>query len=178
MPMERNQPERARWRGSKGWKLCRRWLPRVGSATLAPAVALAALAGAGCGDFGRRYWTPTADQLRIAEQIAKFHVFTNLSDQAGPAAVSKVTLGENGLPSEYPVAFTIGETPYVRYRTKLWGAIRRGIRVIHVQYFDPSAIPDWERRDAATGEFPAWFEVVVDVAAGRALSDSRTPSPK
>lgn len=133
-----------------------------------------ALWAAGCGDLGRRYWTPTPDQLKAAEQIAKFHVFTNLSDQAGPTALSKLVLGAEGLPREYPIAFTIGGTPYVRYRTRMWGGITKGRRLIHIEYFDPSAIPDWERRAEPAGEFPAYFRVSVDVAAARTVSDSRS----
>ncbi len=156
------------------------WTAAAGSfPILGRAAAIALLVGAaGCGDLGKRYWTPTAEQLRQAEQIAKFHVFTNLSDQAGPGALARVTPGADGLPAEYPLAFTIGGTPYSRFRTKYWGAIRRGARVVHVQYFDPTAIPDWDRREDARGEFPAFFEVIVDVAGGRTVADSRAaPSP-
>jgi len=145
-------------------------------APAAAVVLLAAVGAVGCGDLGRRYWTPTPDQLAAAERIAKFHVLTNLSDQAGPQVLSKVTLAEDGLPREYPIAFTIGGTPYSRYRTKLWGGITRGRRLIHVEYFDPNAVPDWERQDEPTAGFPAFFRVSVDVASGRTVSDSRSES--
>ncbi len=159
---------------SKHWTCTGRCRPILGHwlGQLAAALAVVALAG-GCGDLGRRYWTPTPDQLAAAERIAKFHVFTNLSDQAGPAALGKVTMGPDGLPQEYPIAFTIGGTPYSRYRTRFWGGITKGRRLVHVEYFDPTAIPDWERRSEPVGEFPAFFRVSVDVAAGRTVSDSR-----
>lgn len=152
----RRRPVRARWLGR-------------GAATLA-----AAALACGCGDWGRRYWTPTPDQLEAAERIAKFHVFTNLSDQAGPAALAKVTVGPDGLPQEYPIAFTIGGRPYSRYRTRFWGGITKGRRLVHVEYFDPTTIPDWERQAEPAGEFPAFFRVSVDVAAGHTVLDSRS----
>lgn len=160
---------------SKVWRRTGRGRPILGQGIRRGAAALTVVALAcGCGDLGRRYWTPTPDQLAAAERIAKFHVFTNLSDQAGPASLGKVTMGPDGLPQEYPIAFTIGGTPYSRYRTRFWGGLTKGRRLVHVEYFDPTAIPDWERRAEPAGEFPAFFRVSVDVAAGRTVSDSRS----
>ncbi|MCX7818084.1 MAG: hypothetical protein N2652_02580 [Kiritimatiellae bacterium] len=174
----RTDPGTGRVASSKDWTAATRVPPTLGrrarwagtGALLAAATALAV----GCGDFGRRYWTPTPEQRSAAERIAKFHVFTNLSDQAGPGALTKVTLGPDGLPRDYPIAFTIGGTPYARYRTRFWGGIVRGRRLVHVEYFDPAAIPDWERRDEPAAEFPAFFRVSVDVAAARTVADSRS----
>ncbi len=153
---------------SNPWTAVHRRLPILGS--LLVAVALAA----GCG-LGKKYWVPTADQMAEAERIAKLHVFTAIGDQAGPQAAAGLTLGDDGLPKEYPVAFTIGGTPYSRYRFKYWGGITKGVKLVHVQYFDPTALPDWEKDPNATGDFPAHFTVSVDVAGRRAVSDSRTP---
>ncbi len=153
---------------SKATAFLRRRLPILG--TFLAAVLLAA----GCG-LGKKYWVPTADQMAEAEKIAKFHVFTAIGDQAGPQAAAGLALDETGLPKEYPIAFTIGGTPYSRYRFKYWGGITKGVQLVHVQYFDPTAIPDWDKVSDASGPFPAYFTVSVDVAARRAVSDSRTP---
>jgi len=154
-------------RVSNPWTTLRRGLPILGS------LLAAAVLAAGCG-LGRKYWVPTADQMAEAERIAKFHVFKAIGDQAGPEAAAGLATGPDGLPKEYPIAFTIGGTPYSRYRFKYWGGITKGVQLIHVQYFDPIAIPGWEKDPDATGAFPAHFTVSVDVAGRRAVSDSRT----
>jgi hypothetical protein len=163
---------------SKAWKALAVARPILGrKAVGAILVGLAVLASA-CRDLGRRYWVPSADQREQAERIAKFHVYTNLSDQARSGNVEKIQLGPDGLPLEYPITFTIGTVPYSRYRTRIWGAIQRGRRVVYVQYVDPSRHPDWQQRKELRLDFPEVFEVVVDLAAARVLQDSHPSSPR
>lgn len=154
---------------SNPWKTGRRMFPILGR------LAVAAMLAAGCG-LGKKYWVPTGEQMVEAEKVAKLHVFTSIGDQAGPKAAAGLVPDATGLPKEYPIAFTIGGTPYSRYRFKYWGGIAKGVKLVHVQYFDPTAIPDWEKDPNATGGFPAHFSVAVDLEKRRAVSDSRTPA--
>ena len=156
-------------RASTPWTAIRRRFPILGS------LALVAGLAAGCG-LGKKYWVPTAEQMAEAETIAKYHVFTQMGDQAGPEAAAGLARDANGLPEEYPIAFTIRGTPYSRYRTKFWGGITKGVKLVHVLYFDPTAIPDWDKNPDAAGEFPACFSVSVDVDARKAVGDSQTPA--
>ncbi|OQW96108.1 MAG: hypothetical protein BWK77_06410 [Verrucomicrobia bacterium A1] len=154
---------------SNPWKTGRRMFPTLGS------LAVAAMLAAGCG-LGKKHWVPTGEQMVEAEKIAKLHIFKSIGDQAGTPAAAGLALDATGLPKEYPIAFTIGGTPYSRYRFKYWGGIAKGVKLVHVQYFDPTVIPDWEKDPAAKGEFPAHFSVAVDVEKRRAVSDSRAPA--
>lgn len=156
---------------SNPWKTGRRMLPILGS------LAVAAMLTAGCG-LGKKYWVPTGEQMVEAEKIAKLHIFKSIGDQAGTPAAAGLVLDATGLPKEYPIAFTIGGTPYSRYRFKYWGGIAKGVKLVHVQYFDPTEIPDWEKDANATGEFPAHFTVSVDVQGRRAVSDSKNAPAK
>ncbi len=133
---------------------------------------LSCLLLSGC---GRRFWNPSPDQMAEAERIAKHYVLREVSDQAGTPFATAVKLGSDGLPSEYPVAFTIQQTPYARYRTKFWGARRKGARIVNVQYFDPTAIPHWDSGPDVSGEYPAFFEIAVDIDQRTA---TRNPMPK
>ncbi len=120
-------------------------------------LALASLLASGC---GKRYWTPAETDRAVAEQHAKLQVWARLSDHAAQAPALDLDPA-TGLPRSYPLNFTIGGTPFSRYRLKFWGGIHDGRKLVHVQYFDPQKIPDWEKKNAK-GLFPAYFEVVVD----------------
>jgi hypothetical protein len=136
---------------------------------------LATLLLAGCG-LGRRYWTPTREQMARAEAIARTHVLGTMSDQAGTPAAAMTTNAQTG-ELELPVVFTIGGTPHSRFGCKYWGSIVRGTKVVNVQFFDRTKIPDWDTNPKAAGEFPASFVVSVDVEAGRALPAAGTGTP-
>ena len=126
-----------------------------------------ALAAAGC---GKRYWSPAEADRTIAEQHAKLQVWSQLSDQSRTAQAPALDLDPaTGLPRSYPVLFTIRGTPFSRYRLKFWGGIHDGRKLVHVQYFDPQKVPDWEKKNAK-GLFPAYFEVVVDSSTGQVLA--------
>ncbi len=126
--------------------------------------AAAVLAAAGCAP---RYWVPTREQMGRAEYLAKGYVLRELSDQAGTPAADIAFLPQGG--TVFPVLFTVGGTPYARYRVKFWGGRAGDRRVVHVQYFDPVRLPEWDRTDTADGAFPAYFSVAVDVDAGEAV---------
>lgn len=113
---------------------------------------------------GRRYWVPTAGQTQQAEAVAKLYALQYLSDQAGQPEWMKLSYSSKNQTVEYPIAFTFGGTPYSRYRVKYWGGMQKGARLIHVLYFDPRKIENWEAADAE-GEFPAHFRVDVDIDA-------------
>lgn len=132
---------------------------------------LAAAAG-GC---AKRFWEPTREQMAEAEKIAKLHVLQNLGDQAGTPAATDVKLGADGLPVEYPIAFTIGRTPYARFRAKYWGGTIKGVKVVHVEFFDPTLVPDWESLVEFTAPYPGHFTVSVDVAARRVVDATKKP---
>ena len=132
----------------------------------------AALAPAGC---GKRFWEPTREQMAGAEAVAKLHVLQHLSDQAGSAAVAAVKLDASGLPVEYPIAFTIGQTPYARFRMKYWGGKVQGVKVVHVEYFDPTRLPDWEQSEEFKEPYPGHFTVAVDLAARRVVDATKKP---
>ena len=138
----------------------------------AAAGATAALAAAGC---GKRFWEPTREQMAEAEAIAKFHVLQHLSDQAGSATVAAVKTDASGLPAEYPIAFTIGQTPYARFRMKYWGGKVQGVKVVHVEYFDPTRLPDWEQSEEFKEPYPGHFTVAVDLAARRVVDATKKP---
>ncbi len=135
------------------------------------AVGLLALT-TGC---GKKYWEPSVAEREQAERIARYHVYRELSDQAREGRTVPLALDPaTGLPKDYPIAFTIGGTPYARYRIKHWGGIRKGVKEVHVLYFDTSKIPGWEAPEAS-GRYPDYFSVAVDVAARTASTD---PEPK
>lgn len=120
---------------------------------------------AGC---GKRYWTPSEADRAIAEQHAKLQVWARLSDQAERAPALDLDPA-TGLPRAYPVLFTVRGTPVSRYRLKFWGSVKDGRKLVHVQYFDPQKIPDWEKKNAHA-PFPAFFEVVVDPSTRQVLA--------
>ncbi|MDZ4199888.1 MAG: hypothetical protein U1E27_11465 [Kiritimatiellia bacterium] len=122
---------------------------------------LALILVAGC---ARKYWEPSQEQMQKAEAVAKFYALQSLSDQAGTPAIKDLVFSPDGPPVNYPIAFTFGGTPYVRYQQKFWGGLNQGTRLIHVMYFDPNRIRNWEAEEA-TGEFPAHFSIAVDIDA-------------
>jgi len=128
---------------------------------LAAIAALALAVGSGC---GRRYWTPKPEHWAAAAEIAKLAVLQRVSDQAGDPEVQSLRY-RAGEPVEPPVVFTIRDVPFSRYRSKMWGARHGGRRLVIVEYFDPSRLPDWERDDAR-GEFPAHIVVATDPVRG------------
>ena len=113
--------------------------------------------------------------LAEAEAIAKFHVLQHLSDQAGSATVAAVKTDASGLPAEYPIAFTIGQTPYARFRMKYWGGKVQGVKVVHVEYFDPTRLPDWEQSEEFKEPYPGHFTVAVDLASRRVVDATKKP---
>jgi hypothetical protein len=129
---------------------------------IAVCLAAAALA-AGCA-VGKKYWVPEKAQMAEAERIASVYVLQVLGDQAGQPEAMAVRC-EPGRPIEYPLIFTIGGRPYTRFRTKMWGSIKDGRRIVNVQYFDPAKIGDWDTNKNASGPFPAYFSVPVDIDA-------------
>lgn len=131
-----------------------------------------AAAAAGC---AKPFWDPTREQMAEAEKIAKLYVLQNLSDQTGTPAVTGVKLGADGLPVEYPIAFTIGRTPYSRYRAKYWGDTVKGVRVIRVELFDPTRVTDWETTMDFTSPYPGHFTVSVDLAGRRVVDATKKP---
>ena len=114
---------------------------------------------------GRRYWTPSAEQRQIAQELAKLAVLQHLSDQASEPQVQALRY-RSGEAIETPVLFTIQDVPFSRYRSKLWGARHAGKRVVIVEYFDPTRLPDWES-DQASGAYPVHIVVAVDPDAGQ-----------
>ena len=133
------------------------------------AAALVISLSCGC---GKKYWEPTVAERVQAEEVARLHVYRELSDQAREGRAESLVLDPaTGLPKEYPIAFTLGGTPYARYRQKYWGGIRKGVKYVHVQYFDATRITDWEKPEA-TGAFPAHFSVAVDLAGRKAETDT------
>ncbi len=117
--------------------------------------------GAAC---GRRYWTPQPEHWAAAAEIAKMAVLQHISDQAGDPGVRDLKY-RPGEKFEPPVVFTIRDVPFSRYRSKSWGALYKGRRLVIVEYFDPKHVPDWEREDAG-GDFPAHFVVAVEPETG------------
>lgn len=124
---------------------------------------------------GRRYWVPEPEQIRQAEAVAKLYALQYLSDQAGRPEWMKLEYAPGGPEIDYPIAFTFGGVPYSRYRLKYWGGMDKGRRIVHVMYFDPNKIENWED-EKAKGDFPAHFQVSVDLDAGKAAGS--TPGPK
>ena len=111
-----------------------------------------------CG-CGAKYWNPTPEQMADAEKLAKFCVLQKICDQVGSPVATGVKLDAAGLPQEYPIAFTVGGTLYSRLRMKFSGEIRAGDHLVHVLYFDPGKVPDWDANPrAAPG-----FAVTVDL---------------
>lgn len=124
---------------------------------------------------GRRYWVPEPEHTRQAEAVAKLYALQNLSDQAGRAEWADLAYNPEGPEIDYPIAFTFGGTPYSRYLLKYWGGMKQGRRIVHVLYFDPHKIENWRDEDA-TGEFPAHFQISVDIDALKV--DGSVPGPK
>lgn len=125
---------------------------------------------------GRRYWVPGPDQTRQAEAVAKLYALQYLSDQAGQPEWMRLSYSPENPEIEYPIAFTFGGTPYSRYRIKYWGGRAKGRRLIHVLYFDPRKVENWED-EAAEGEFPDHFRVAVDIDTLRATESFPEPKP-
>lgn len=117
----------------------------------------------------KKHWVPNAEQLKQAESVAKLHALQVLSDQAGTPEVMELAFTLEGPEIEYPVLFTFRYTPYSRYRVKYWGDHRKGVKRIHVLYFNPALIPDWENPEVLDGEFPGHFSVIVDMDALRVI---------
>jgi hypothetical protein len=124
---------------------------------------------------GRRYWVPEPEHTRQAEAVAKLYALQFLSDQAGRAEWMGLAYTPDGPEIEYPIAFTFGGTPYSRYRQKFWGGMDKGRRIVHVMYFDPYKIENWEE-EKAQGDFPAHFQISVDLDALKATGS--VPGPK
>ena len=119
-----------------------------------------------CG-CGAKYWNPSPEQMVDAEKLAKFCVLQQVCDQAGTPAATGVKLDAAGLPQEYPIAFTVGGTLYSRLRMKFSGELRAGAHLVHVMYFDPAKVADWETNPKAV----PGFKVTVDLDTRTANRD-------
>ena len=85
----------------------------------------------------------------------------------GSATVAGVKTDASGLPVEYPIAFTIGQTPYARFRMKYWGGKVQGVKVVHVEYFDPTRLPDWEQSEEFKEPYPGAEAATITVSISR-----------
>lgn len=125
------------------------------------ALTLVCMMAPGC---GRRYWAPRPEHWAAAAEIAKLAVLQHLSDQARDPGISDIRY-QPGEAVATPVVFTVQGIPFSRYKTKMWGAVYRGRRLIIVEYFDPTRVPDWERDDVRA-DFPSHFTVAVEPETG------------
>jgi len=122
-------------------------------------------------------WVPNAEELKTAESIAKLYALQTLSDQAGTPDVMALHFTPGGPDVIYPIAFSFNYTPYSRFRQKFWGDHFKGAKRIHVLYFNPADIPNWEQADILSGEFPAHFSVTVDMDALCAVESNPPERP-
>ena len=135
-----------------------------------PAIIATAITCASCLAEGmNNYWQPSTNDITIAENVARTFCWNYMSDQLRTNDIEVVlTVDEDTITAPNtrpppPDEFTIHQIPFSRYVRQHVGTNKDGKKIMVIAYYDPVVFPDWERIAIASGGFPAYFTVSVDM---------------
>ena len=135
-----------------------------------PAIIATAIICSSClAEDGNDYWDPPTNDIAIAEKVARTFCWNYMSDQLRTndsevvLSVAEDTITASNTRPPPPDDFTIHQIPFSRYVRQHGGTNKDGKRIVIIAYYDPVVFPDWERIAIASGGFPAYFTVSVDM---------------